>query len=337
MRETALFLRVFLKRPVIWVAFAVTLLVTLFSFTTSKLTDQLPCALYSCDDSKEAKEVVSYLGSKDFVLCGTEKEVYELVRSGLADTGVILNEGFAEKLTKDDLRDCARLITSERSIQTSTYKLMAAVAIYQQVMPYKAAATAEEMGFSVGAEDILFYSETVRSMVNPLEFPVVTVDGKSTENLINHDLQAGVIAIACFVMLGMICIAMIRNHSSVVRPRFSSRTGYFSKCLLPQCAAAGTILFVSTAAGILVSTLFSEVPVAKFLLALLLYLAVLVVFFAAVSLLPIPSMLLICLIAIDAAVSLILCPLYGGTNLLIRYIGPLRALSVPYLFYLFLF
>lgn len=337
MSSLVFFLKVYLKKPAVWLAAALILAITVFSFLTPRLMQELPCAVFSCEDSEEAGHVVAYLQERDFLLCEEEEEVYEMVRTGRADCGVILNEEFTSMIREDRLDHCARFLTSDRSMNASQYKLMTAVAIYQQLMPYKAAETAAEMGYPAKAEDIAFYEEQVTSLVNPLEFRITSVEGSVIEDQENYDLPVGAVSITCFIMIGMLCVSLIRKRSEAVRQRFSSVSSYFGSCVLPQCASAGLILFAAGTAGILISSGSRDIPSLKIVLALAVYMVLLTVLFSLVSMLRIPPQILICIIAIDAALSLILCPLYGGTKLLAGFIGPLRHISVPYLMYYFLF
>ena len=336
MKNTFFFLNGFLKRPVIWLALAVLAFVSVFSFSTETLRSPLPCAVYSKDQGEEAEKVVRYLEENGFFAADSEETAGEMVLEGTADCAVVLAEDFSVKLREGSLKNCAELLVSERSQKTSMYKLMAAVAIYQIYMPYTAAETAELFDYKASVEDIENYRETVLEKVNPLEFHVISVEGADISPEDNFDLPVGVISLSCFTVLGFLCTVLIRRRGTAVSFRFPGFGSYLWNCILPQCTAAGILTYAAAAAGILIVSRFFAVPLFSLLLAMIPYLIILILVMTVLTVLPVSDHLLICIIAIDASLSLLLCPLYSGTNLLLGYIGPFRVLSIPYYIYPFL-
>lgn len=335
MRELFFFLKSFLKKPVMWVSLAVVFAVSFFAFASAALREPLPCALYSEDAGKEAQKVVAYLEENGFHVCGSYDEAQEMVMTGKADTGVILRDGFGEKLAEADLRECTELIVSERSQKTSMYKLMAAVAIYQQLMPYSAAEVAVTMGYDADYEDITAFEEEIKDRVNPLEFHITSVDGADIEVQENFDLPIGIAAICCFAILGFLCVAVNRRNGRMVRQRFESFGSFALRCILPQNIASGLYVLIAAGAGTAAAAAAGyAVPFSELALPFVLYMVLLVLIFTVLVITPLSDNLLICIIAIDAAVSLVLCPLYSGSNLLLGFIAPFRMFSIPY--YMFL-
>lgn len=335
MRELLFFLQVYIRKPVIWLGAIITAAVVIFSFSSPAFTEELPCAFYCADRSEEANALSDYLSKKNFVRCADEKEVYNMVRNAEADTGLIIRDDFTDSLRSYDLKDCAQIVTSDRSINTASYKLIAAAAIYQQIMPYKAASTAQQMGFDADTEDITSYEDVADTLVRPLEFEITSVTGESIDENRDIDSAVGVMSITCFVLLGMLSIAVIRRSSADVRIRFKTSLFFYRKALLPQNAAAALWIFAATAIGLAVSSALFGAPFLKLTIAFLLYIIILVCLFSAVSMLNVSSEILVIIIAVDAALSLILCPLYGQTALLLSSLRPLRFLSIPYLIYCF--
>ena len=337
MRNLLFFLRVYLKKPVIYMAAAVLFAVSIFAFSTEQLRESLPCAAAAADESEEARRILSYLEEKGFVLCEDEEEVRQMVRAGKADSGIVFREGFDEKLRSQDLKDSVFLISTDRSANTGMFKLMTAIAVYQNLMPYTAADMLEKYGYAAEAEDILRYEPQIRSQVHPLEFNVVSIDGEEITGQPDYNLPVGALSITVFVMFGLLCAVMIRRNAEAVKSRFPSGRAFFGQCILPQCAAAGILCYAAAALGLLAASVSFEVPLGHLLPALIPYLLILIVLFSLLVWAGIPTQILVCLIAADAAVSLFLCPLYGGTLFLLGWIRPLRVISAPYLLYLFLF
>ena len=241
MKELFFFLKSFLKKPVTWTALAVVFAVSFFAFASAALREPLPCAVCSEDGREAAQKVTAYLVENGYYLCESAEEVKDMVRKGTADTGIILSERFGDMLSEADLKDSAMLVVSERSQKTSMYKLMAAVAIYQQLMPYTAADVAESVGYDAQYEDIISFEEEIKDRVNPLEFHVVSVDGADIEEQDNYDLSIGFIAISCFAILGFLCVAVNRRNGRMVRQRFASFRSFVFRCILPQNAVSGLI------------------------------------------------------------------------------------------------
>ena len=121
----------------------------------------------------------------------------------------------------------------------------------------------------------------------------------------------------------------------MVRQRVVSFGSFVGRCILPQNIVSGLFVFIASAAGTGVAAAAGNaVPFGMLILPFLLYIIVLILIFTVLILIPISDNLLVCIIAVDAAVSLILCPLYSGSNLLLGFIAPFRLVSIPY--YLFL-
>lgn len=327
------FLRSYIKRPVMWICSALVILLAVFAFSTGHFRHSLPCAVYSEDPSKEASDVLDYLQGTGFAAAGSAEELYEMVKTGKADTGILLVNEFSEYLEEGNLSKSAVFVISERSMRVHINKLMGAVAIYQELQPYLTAITAAKYGYDASAQDISAYREIVVGMTNPLYFEIVSVDGALDDVTDNYDLAIGIVIISCFVVIGFICAGPVRRNSRKVRQRFSGFGQFYLKCMLPQCASVGAIAAISGLAGFLISALFLEVPLADIILPFIITMAVMTVFFSLFSCLPVSDHLLVCIIAVDAALSLVLCPLYSATNLLGGYIGPFRFLSLPYLMF----
>ena len=329
------FLKTFVKKPVVWLTFVVVLLVSFFAFSTTELRDDLPCAVYSEDGSDEAQSIVSYLEKNGFYVCSSHEELSEMIKKGKADAGLVINEGLMDKMESGSLSRCANFYISDRTQNESLYKLMSAVAIYQTFMPYKAAQAASTYGYDADAGDIISYRDEIESRVNPLEFEIVSLDGAALDTGDNFDLPIGVLSISIFAILGFLCTGLIRRTGRQVKIRFYSFKEFFFKCMVPQCAMMGLIVYAASAIGLLISAAFFSCPVLKLLISLFIYIFILIWLFALISVLPLSDHLLVSIIAIDAAVSLVLCPLYEVTSLLIGYIGPLRCISAPYLMFMF--
>ncbi len=331
MKHIFFFLAISIKQPVVWLTGAVMIATSFFSFFAKDMNQNLPNVVCSEDSSEVAREVMDYLSNYNFVHCNTAKEAENMIKSGEANTGLILHADFLDSMISDNMGKIATLLVSDRSLNKTLNQMYATFAIYQSYVPYFAANEATDMGYPADADDITHFADKID--VNRLEFQLNSVDGQILKEEENYDLQLGVLAVGMFAVLGFLCTGLIRRTCRAVRVRFQSRYEFFFRCLLPQCISAGILLLTATALGLLFASVFFTVPFARFLTALMLYQIILVVLFAVIDLLPFSDYLLTCLIAVNAVISLVLCPLYDGTNLLSVYMLPLRTLSVPYLLY----
>lgn len=307
------------------------ILLGVFSFSTGHFRHTLPYAAFSEDPSDEASRVLDYLHDIGFERIGSAEELYDMVKAGKADCGILLVKEFSTYLEEGNLSGCAVFVISERSTHAGRIRLMAAAAIYQRLQPYLAAITAQGFGFDASAQDISAYSDAVKAP--RLEFEIVSVDGALDDSRGNYDLAIGIVIISCFVALGFLCAGLIRHGSRKVRQRFPGFWSFYLKCMLPQCASVGVIVAAGGLAGFLISAVFLEVPLAEIILPFIITMAVMTVFFSLYSCLPVSDHLLICIIAVDAALSFVLCPLYSVTNIFAGIIGPFRFISLPYLMF----
>ncbi len=333
MKNTIFFLKSYIKMPVIIGSLIVLAFVSFFSFATKEFKNDLPCAIFSADMSEEAQNVAAYLQKKGYKLCGSSDEVIEMIENGSADCGVVIKEGFKDKILNYDLSKCAEFIVSDRTVNASLYRLMSAAAIYRTYLPYKSLETMQSFGYEASYSDIERYAKAVSSNMNMLEFEIVNVDGAVIDTGDNNNLPIGVLSIAVFSMFGFLCTGFLRRTARSVRIRFQNGRDFFLKCVVPQSGAVGILTFIASAAGLFTASRFYTVSIFKLLVALAIYVFILVWLLSFISILPISDYALLCIIALDAAISLILCPLYDGTSLLVSYIKPLRYISAPYILF----
>lgn len=337
MRQFFFFLLSGLKKKITWMTCVLVFLLTLFGFAGAAAREPLPGAVFSDEASEEAEAVVTYLDGYSFYVCRSREELLSMVRSGEADSGVILLSGFGEALSEGNLSQSAELVVSDRSQRDSQTRLFAAYAICQAEMSCIAAQTAEEMGYASAGEDLGSYEERTAEEVKRLEFEMVTVDGESAEGSENTDFPVGTLAVGCFTVFGLFCTGSVRRSCRELRIRFCYGPSWFFRCLFMRYAAAGVCVFCAAAAGICVAKILGlsgTLPQMRLLSALFIYIFVLICLFSILSALPVSEYFLVCAIAAEATASLVLCPLYSKTNLMLGVISPLRVFSIPYLLFL---
>lgn len=94
-----------------------------------------PAAVCDLDLSDTSARIVEYLAHGGFLICGSEAELYESVKSGKYDCGVIIPSGFERALLDGNIDGAVKLVTSPTSFVPDIYKNRAAAAVYAEHAP----------------------------------------------------------------------------------------------------------------------------------------------------------------------------------------------------------
>lgn len=333
MRNTGLFLRKYLRTPSVLFGAVLLLLVSSLGFGYDSLRETLPCAICSEEDSAEAEAVLGYLSDYDFVIYETREEVEAAVRSGTADCGAILREGFEEAMESGEMEGVCEFLLSSRTSLQSTYSLLLAGGILEVYTPYLTAQAFADEGYELFQEEVDAYFAQAMEEITALDFVIVDVEGNEVSEEPTILLPTGLIAIAGFTAYGFLAVACVRRPSEPVRVRFAGRSAYFRSAILPRLLSTGLLLLAATLIGIALGRRLLIFDLSAFALSVILYYGILTALFAGMILLPLPDHVLILIVAAEAAVSLVLCPLHMNIVLFVPQARVLRALDVPYWLY----
>lgn len=334
MRNLLLFLRHCLKSPTVLLSMGIVGLVASLSFGYTALKEDRPCVIFDADSTAPSQAVLDYLETREFQLCDSREALLEELQTGNADCGIVLKEGFAEALEAGNLRNCAELLVTSRTSRDNTFSMIALVGIYRQYAPYLAAEIAENQGLPSDPQAIISGYETYEGTVPKLEFQVTSVAGQVLEEAPSTNLPMALIAISIMVAFGFLSMGGLRRSTAALRPRFSVRRLLLLE-ILPQSAALALCLWLGAALGAVLGSFRFYVPLSTLLPALLGYTLALGWFFSFLLAAGLSAHALSSLIALDAAISLFLCPAYWDIALYAPVLTPVRVLSIPYWLYLF--
>ena len=332
MNSLPLFFRSTLKEPLIWLISAILLLVSFFSFGYASVNKILPCAICSEDLSEDSSRLFEDLDPDQFIFCENRAEVLKMMRRGKADCGAVVLSGFSEKLASGAPEASVEILVSPRTALDARYKFLILGTIYKTYAPYLTIKGFDEFGLSITLEEVAEYFERIQPDIKPLTFLVTNVDGANVGNKPGIDLPVGLISIAVFIAYGFFAIGIVRRRSRIVKPRFSNRRLLFN-VYLPRLIPACALIFFSASAGILLGQILLDFAAWRLIAGLFLYMILLTVLFSIMIQIRLSDHVWICVIALEATISLLLCPLFWDVTLYLTWFKAIRFFCVPYWLY----
>ncbi len=333
MRSFLMFCRHTLKQPLVWLIVVTLFLISFFSFGYAAVNKNLPCAVCSEDVSENAQAVMDSLDPEYFLVCSSRSEVLSLMRRGRVDCGAVLLPGFGQRMEQFSMDQCTEFLVSPRTSLEAMYKFLLLITIYNEYTPYLTITGFKEFGLSITLEEVHEYFRRIKPEITPLSFVVTNVDGVSVDLVPSIDLPIGLIAIAGFLAYGFYAIGIVRRRGNRVKARFS-KWSMLSEVFWPRLIPACLLLFAGSAIGVILGQSFLSFPVGSVILGLGLYYLLLTILFSVLIQLPFSDHVLICIVALDASISLLMCPLFWDISLFISWFKMLRIICVPYWLYL---
>ena len=334
MKNCLLFLVKALHTPQILLSAALLFLISFFAFGYADLRENLPCAIVSEDNSDEAGALLEYLTEYDFVVYDSREEAEAAVSDGSVDCAAVISDGLLQRMSSGDMEGVCDLMISDRTAQKDTYSLLLCAAILQVYAPCLTQNALASQGYPLTEEQTAEYFARAESEITPLQFQVIDVEGNAVSAEPTDLLPVGLIAISAFLLYGFLSIALVRRRSESVRIRFTSPRDYCAGVLLPRLLPVGFLLTCASCVGILCGHIFLDFDLLPLLAAVIGYFAALTILLTLLMLLPASGHFLTCAVGLDAAVSLILCPLYLNIALILPGSEILRVISIPFLLYL---
>lgn len=348
MKNLFFFLKQSFRRPAVLFTALVLMAACAFSFSYHQASVQLPCAVYSEDDSEEAEKFLEALKPYGFEICDSREEAIQQVRSGRADCALIVHDDLASKVAaladpsgtrgNDDSHraaSCCELLVTSRTSLAESYTTIASALLYSTFTPQLTTQAFQNQGYDIDEASVQELIQRSSASMTPLSFEMTDLSGKTLEDSVNFRFPAGCIAIALFLSMGLLSVTYVRSSSKAVRVRLSTAS-YYGSVILPRMAALALVLGAAAVAGILIGNAFMDFPTGHLIAAVLVYDLLLVLFFSLILFLPVSDPFLITAISLNALLSLALCPLYRDFTLYFEQLSPLRFLSVPYWLYLLL-
>ncbi len=288
-----------------------------------------PGAIVDEDNSEISKKVEEQLIGMDFVLCESEEELLEGIESEEYNCGVVLPDGFGERLMADELDGAVRFITSPTSFAPELYRTKAAASVFSAYAPYITADSLEYIG--TNSEEVVAKYEELTESGYLFGFDVVIGETEiipENERSRTYTLAAGAIFLFALLVYGSSDVS-VRDCGSFVRRIGVSGTvknvlvpGVFVRAvfaMLAMCAALILAFFVSGerfCVGLIP-------PVCVYILMLSAFSVLLSVIFRKAAHVQTVSFFIVLL-------SLVLCPLYFDVTLGLPWVMPFRYLLPTY-------
>ncbi len=306
--------------------------ITWLSFGYSKVSTMNGCAICTEDTSPEAQELLDSLDPVRFHRVATREEALRAVQSGAADCGMVLRSGLAARLQSVDLDGCMELLVSPLSQMERSLTMETTSRLYDLVAPYLTQKAIADYGFELSMEQVQTYFRRAEAEITPLSFTITDVAGTDVDAVPSTELPLGLIAIAGFIIYGFLVVGRIRPKLRNVRGRFSAK-GWLVHAAMPRILPTGLLLCLAALLGAIPGSLTAGVACLPILVSIFLYFLALSILFLFMPMLPFSDHVLICLIALEAAISLVLCPLFWDIASVLPLTRYLRWFSIPYWIY----
>ena len=333
MKNFTLFLVHTLRMPLTWLLMIVLAVLSAISFGYSNVHQNLPCAVYAEDDSLTAQHILSNMQTEEYLIMDSREAFMNAIRRGKADCGIIIKAGLDSRMEQMDLTECAEMWVTPRTALERMYSLLVASRIFNEFAPYLTIRAFKDYGYSISLESVKDYFIKIRDEITPLTFTITDIDGAPVTEAPGVDLPLSIIAIASWIAFGFYSIGIVRRRTRSAAVRFPSFKRIWD-VQLPQLVCTGIVLCASVLIGILLGRLLLVFSLGRLLLKAVLYFAILTVLLLLLLETPLSDHVLICIIALDASLSLLLCPLFWDISAYSQTLSYLRLISVPYWIFL---
>ena len=333
MNKFTLFLVHTLRMPLTWLLLIVLVVLSAISFGYSNVHQNLPCVVYAEDDSLTAQHILSNMQTEEYIITDNREDFMNKIRRGKADCGIIIKAGLDERMEQMDLSACAEMWVSPRTALERMYSLLVASRIYNEFAPYLTIRAFKDYGYTISLESVKDYFVKIRDEITPLTFTITDIDGAPVTEAPGVDLPLSIIAIASWIAFGFYSVGILRRRTRSTAIRFPSFSRIWN-VQLPQLVCTGLVLCASVLIGILLGHLLLVFSLGRLLLKTVLYFAILTVLLLLLLETRLSDHVLICIIALDASLSLLLCPLFWDISAYSQALSYLRLISVPYWIFL---
>ena len=335
MKNLWLITRRSLRNPLILLTAGILLIIVGLSFGYTSVHQNLPCAIYLKEESALGDQLTDFLDHYHFVKVSSEEEIIRMMQNGSADCGLVVEAGLEQHMQAGQMENIATFLVSPRTSLERSYSLITIGAIMRLYAPYFTEHAIREYGYETTFDDVLHYFDRSRAEMTDLSFKIEDVDGITVSQKPSVNLSIGLIALTGFLAYGFFAVGLVRRKAALVRSRFN-RSGLWRCVVLPRLLPLGLIFCLASILGVLVGKLFLSFAAWPLILASVVYYAFLTFLFSLLLILPLSDHMLICLIALDTVLSLILLPIYRDFAAYVPVLKILRTVSVPYLLFLLL-
>ncbi|MCR5005251.1 MAG: hypothetical protein K6A77_05050 [Clostridiales bacterium] len=333
MKTFTLFLKRTLHMPLTWLLLVVLMVLSAISFGYSNVHHNLPCAVFAEDDSITSQHILNGMQTDEYLITDSREAFMNAIRRGKADCGIILKAGLDERMEAMDLTDCAEMWVSPRTSLERMYTLLVSSRIFNEFTPYLTIRAFHDYGYTISLSSVKEYFVKIREEITPLTFTITDIEGAPVTEAPGIDLPLSVIAIASWIAFGFYSIGILRRRTRSTALRFKHRQR-IRFVQIPQTISIGLCLCLSVLLGILLGRFLLPFAVGRVLLKAVLYFMILTILFLLLMETPLSDHVLICIIALDASLSLVLCPLFWDITAYAPWLSYIRLISIPYWIFL---
>ena len=333
MKTFTLFLKHTLHMPLTWLLLIVLTVLSAISFGYSNVHHNLPCAVFAEDDSITSRHILEGMQTDEYLITASREEFMNTIRRGKADCGIILKAGLDERMKEMDLTSCAEMWVSPRTSLERMYSLLVSSRIYNEFAPYLTIRAFRDYGYTISLASVKDYFVKIRDEITPLTFTMTDIEGAPVSEAPGVDLPLSVIAIASWIAFGFYSVGILRRRTRRTALRFTHRQR-LQNVQIPQMLSAGLCLCLSVLLGILLGRFLLPFAAGRILLKTVLYFMILTILFLLLMETSLSDHVLICIIALDASLSLVLCPLFWDIAAYAPWLGYVRLISIPYWIFL---
>lgn len=218
--------------------------------------ERLPmAAVYSADDSEMARSAVSYLLDNNFAECDSEESLREMLARGEYNCGVIIYEGFEERIIQGDTEGLVLYLTTPSSYAPSIYQNHVMTAIYKEYAPYITASLIDDSHFT-DVEVIERYNEMMDEG-GRFTFEVTREDSAAVggdDRAFAYTVGLSAMLIFALVMYGV--ISSVTTDLETMRKRIGAGRAVVYT-VIPSLAVRAVSVVAAFSAGILFSSVYS--------------------------------------------------------------------------------
>lgn len=135
------------------------------------------CLVLDEDNTETSRRIYESLIEDGLTPAESREEIYQAVRGGRSDCGVVLLSGVESYAKSRNMNGSALMISSPTSVFADFFAGIVSAELFMQVSPYLAAGVLDEIGVKDSYDDIARYYEDYLASGYRFEFKVETLEG----------------------------------------------------------------------------------------------------------------------------------------------------------------
>lgn len=288
-----------------------------------------PAGVYSADKSEAAERVVSYLSENKFVECEDEETLRKRIARGEYNCGVIIYEGFEEKIRDCETEGLVLYMTTPSSFIPMIYQNHIMTAIYKEYAPYFTASLIDDSHFADHEVVERYFEMTERGGTYTFEI-------KHDDNTVVSDNErafAYTMGISAMLIFALIMYG-VRSAVTVDLATMKNRIGVWSTLkysVIPSLAVRAVCVVLAFSAGIILSSVYSgNTELIRVIGAVATYTVLITAFGTALSAICNNAKVIEIVTFFILVAGLMLCPIYYDLSAAVPWIATFRNILPVY-------